>query len=135
MTAESAGAGQPHACCAASRPPAPVRYPSERLTPPGRSRVGGMVRVPGGTFQMGNEDDAAQPGDGEGPLRQVTLAPFLIDPRAVSNAEFAEFVRATGHRTEAERYGWSYVFAGFLDPETVLASHGPAQAAWWRAIE
>jgi sulfatase modifying factor 1 len=94
-----------------------------------------MVAVPGGTFAMGNDDAAAQPDDGEGPVRQVTLRPFRIDPCAVSNAEYAEFVRDTGHRTDAERYGWSYVFAGFLTPEQVTASPGPANTPWWRAIE
>ena len=29
----------------------------------------------------------------------------------------AEFVDATGHVTEAERFGWSFVFAGLLPPD------------------
>ena len=49
-----------------------------------------------------------------GPVRSVTLRPFRIDRVAVSNAPFAAFVDATRHVTEAERYGWSFVFAGLL---------------------
>ena len=56
----------------------------------------------------------AVPGDGEGPVREVTVAPFAIDAHCVSNERFEVFVEATGHVTDAERYGWSFVFEGFL---------------------
>ena len=39
---------------------------------------------------------------------------FAIDRTAVTNAQFAAFVQATGYRTEAERIGWSFVFHHFL---------------------
>ncbi|WP_245679434.1 formylglycine-generating enzyme family protein [Actinomadura hibisca] len=84
---------------------------------------------------MGNEDDAASPGDGEGPVREVTVAPFRIDPHAVSNAKFAAFVKATGYVTEAERFGWSFVFAGFLPRDVADAAQSPVGTPWWRAIE
>ena len=45
-------------------------------------------------------------------MREVEVAPFRIAACAVTNAEFAAFVAATGHRTDAERFGWSFVFAG-----------------------
>ena len=35
--------------------------------------------------------------------------PFLIDPTTVSNDQFKKFVRATGHKTEAEAFQWSFV--------------------------
>jgi formylglycine-generating enzyme len=70
-----------------------------------------MVLLEGGEFVMGNTGPWAYPGDGEGPLRRVRLDAFRIDPHAVSNAEFAAFVEETGHVTEAERFGWSFVFA------------------------
>ena len=63
-----------------------------------------MVRVPAGTFAMGNVDAWAYPGDGEGPVHDVALAEFRIAATVVSNAEFAEFVDATGHVTDAEQY-------------------------------
>ena len=45
-------------------------------------------------------------------MRRVRLDPFWIDACAVSNGDFALFVEETGHETEAERFGWSFVFAG-----------------------
>ena len=32
----------------------------------------------------------------------------------MSNVEFAAFIDDTGHVTEAQRFGWSFVFAGLL---------------------
>jgi formylglycine-generating enzyme required for sulfatase activity len=93
----------------------------------------GMVRLPGGTFLMGAEDGLAYPADGEGPVRDVTLSPFWIDRCAVSNADFARFVADTGHVTDAERLGWSFVFAGLL-PDDFPATRGVAAAPWWRQV-
>jgi serine/threonine-protein kinase len=53
----------------------------------------GMVLVPGGTFTMGRD---AAPDVAEGPARPVTLSAFLMDRSEVTNAAYAEFVRATG---------------------------------------
>ncbi|WSY96971.1 formylglycine-generating enzyme family protein [Streptomyces sp. NBC_00873] len=95
-----------------------------------------MVAIPGGTFWMGGNDPDAIPGDGEGPVRQVTLRPFHIDATTVSNTEFARFVKTTGYVTEAERYEWSYVFAGFVHPDAgkhVINGSVPG-APWWRAV-
>src|SRR3546814_12847320 len=39
----------------------------------------------------------------EGPVRQVTVRPFLISSTEVTNADFAAFVAATGYVTTAER--------------------------------
>lgn len=91
----------------------------------------GMVRL-AGTFRMGTDDRVGFPSDGEGPIRQVSLSPFWIDTRAVSNDQFAAFVEATGYRTEAEEFGWSYVFAGFLPPELRGPdAPRPQGAPWW----
>ena len=59
--------------------------------------------------------------------------PFWIDAYAVSNARFAEFVGATGYITDAERYGWSFVFGGLL-PDDFEPTRGAAQARWWRQV-
>jgi formylglycine-generating enzyme len=79
-----------------------------------------MVLLEGGEFLMGNVTPSAYPGDGEGPLRRIRLDPFWIDRSALSNAEFAAFVEDTGHVTEAERFGWSFVFAGLLRDDSRL---------------
>jgi formylglycine-generating enzyme required for sulfatase activity len=63
---------------------------------------------------MGSEDRFAYPDDGEGPVRRVTAEAFQIDVYAASNAKFARFVEDAAYVTEAERFGWSFVFAGLL---------------------
>ncbi|MGI5466667.1 formylglycine-generating enzyme family protein [Streptomyces sp. CA-132043] len=93
------------------------------------------VDLPGGTFRMGNEDGDANAGDAEGPVREVTVAPFAVDAYAVTNARFAAFIAATGHRTDAERFGWSYVFAKFLPGALRKVSPRPDATPWWCGVE
>jgi formylglycine-generating enzyme required for sulfatase activity len=93
----------------------------------------GMVRLAGGAFRMGTDGPWAYPGDGEGPVHEVHLAPFFVDPTAVTNEAFAAFVDATGHVTDAERFGWSFVFAGLL-PDDFEETRAVAQAPWWRQV-
>ena len=93
-----------------------------------------MLRLDGGEFVMGSVDRLAYPDDGEGPVRRVRLDPFLIAACAVSNADFARFVGETGYVTEAERFGWSFVFAGLL-PDDFPPTRAAAAAPWWRQVE
>lgn len=58
----------------------------------------GMIALAGGTFRMGSDDHYPE----EGPAHQVVVDPFLLDATPVTNAQFSEFVRATGHVTLAE---------------------------------
>jgi sulfatase modifying factor 1 len=92
-----------------------------------------FVDLRGGAFRMGSTGEAAYAADGEGPVHDVELRPFRIDPCAVSNARFAAFVDATGYRTEAERYGWSFVFAGLL-PDDFPETRAVVNATWWRQV-
>ncbi|WP_392757410.1 formylglycine-generating enzyme family protein [Streptomyces sp. LN590] len=94
-----------------------------------------MVLLKGGSFRMGTEDSDGFPEDGEGPVREVILSPFWIDANAVTNERFARFVDATGYVTEAERFGWSYVFAGFLPAALRRGAARPAQTPWWCGVE
>jgi formylglycine-generating enzyme required for sulfatase activity len=84
---------------------------------------------------MGSGDPDTVPADGEGPVRQVWVSGFLIDPKAVTNARFAAFVKATGWVTDAERCGWSYVFYQFVTglPATAILGAVP-QASWWVGV-
>jgi formylglycine-generating enzyme len=75
-------------------------------TTPRKAAPRGMVALPGGTFRMGTDQGFPY----EGPAHPVTLRPFAIDTHEVTVAQFGRFVRATGYKTEAERYGWSGVF-------------------------
>jgi formylglycine-generating enzyme required for sulfatase activity len=80
---------------------------------------------------MGTNSREGYSADGEGPARRVRLNPFWIDPTAVSNTRFSAFVNATGYVTEAERFGWSFVFAGLL-PDDFPDTRAVADAPWWR---
>jgi formylglycine-generating enzyme len=93
-----------------------------------------MIALDGGEFLMGSTDRFAYPDDGEGPLRRVRLDRFEIEPCAVTNADFVRFVDETDHVTDAEGYGWSFVFAGFL-PDDFPPTRGVAAAPWWRQVE
>jgi formylglycine-generating enzyme len=94
----------------------------------------GVVEIPGGEFLMGEVGPLAYPGDGEGPVRRVRLDAFQMDACAVSNAEFKRFADATGHVTEAETFGWSFVFAGLL-PDDFPPTRAVAHTPWWRQVE
>ncbi len=52
----------------------------------------------------------------------------------VSNAEFKAFVEDTGYETEAERYGWSFVFWSHLS-DGARATHAVDGVEWWRRVE
>ncbi len=82
---------------------------------------------------MGNYAGDGYAGDGETPDHPVTVDPFAIASRAVTNAEFRAFVAASGHRTEAEAFGWSFVFAGFL-PDRIPDTRSVPAAPWWRQV-
>jgi sulfatase modifying factor 1 len=93
-----------------------------------------MVDLPGGRFTMGADDRVGFPADGEGPTREVTLSAFSIDAYAVSNDDFAIFVSSTGYVTEAERFGWSYVFAGFVRAADRKGAPRVPEAPWWVGV-
>ena len=59
----------------------------------------GMVFVPGGAFDMGDERFFPE----ERPLRRVDVGDFWIDERLVTAGDFRRFVRSTGYVTVAER--------------------------------
>jgi len=101
---------------------------------PGARVARRLVRLPGGRFLMGTDDGDGFPADGEGPVREITIGPFAIDPTAVTNARFATFVKATGYVTDAETFGSSFVFAGFLAAALARESPAVAAAPWWRAV-
>jgi formylglycine-generating enzyme required for sulfatase activity len=95
-----------------------------------------MATIPGGAFLMGGADPDGIAADGEGPVREVHVSAFAIDPRCVTNREFAAFVKDTGYVTEAERLGWSYVFFSHLAPQDrgALVDGTVGGAPWWLAV-
>ena len=135
-----ATAGIPHPCCVPSRQRA-QRLDESRDAAATRKRATNgstaeMVKLDGGPFLMGTDSDQAFPLDGEGPVRKVELAPFYIDRYAVTNTNFADFVKATGFKTESERLGWSFVFQGHISAarrsDFVMAT--VPGASWWCKI-
>lgn len=66
-----------------------------------------FVLVPAGSFVMGGPGKRTWDGQGnEGPVHQVTITkPFYIGKYEVTVAQFAAFVSATKHQTEAEKAG------------------------------
>ncbi len=95
--------------------------------------VSEMRRVEGGPFLMGTETDVGFPADGEGPVREVVLDPFYIDTFPITVETFAEFAKAAGYRTEAQRFGWSFVFHNQLpaDMRDQLVEDTVAGHEWW----
>src|SRR5262245_24303547 len=61
----------------------------------------GMVWIPGGQFQMGDDGEFASAD--ERPVHVVRVDGFFMDTHTVTNAKFAEFVKATGYTTVSER--------------------------------
>jgi formylglycine-generating enzyme len=68
-------------------------------TGPGQPTRRDMVWIPGGAFRMGSDRHYPE----EAPAHTVTVDGFWMDRYTVTNQDFARFVRATGHRTVAER--------------------------------
>ncbi|MCW5737151.1 MAG: formylglycine-generating enzyme family protein [Enhydrobacter sp.] len=58
----------------------------------------GMAWIPGGTFRMGSDHHYPE----EAPAHSVSVDGFWIDVTPVTNAQFREFVEATGYVTWAE---------------------------------
>lgn len=92
-----------------------------------------LIALSGGTFLMGTDYAEAFPDDGEGPVRSVTVQTFRIGRTPVTNAEFSRFVEETAYITEAEKFGWSFVFWRSI-PEfrrRLLVVDTVAGAPWW----
>ncbi|WP_159798289.1 formylglycine-generating enzyme family protein [Puerhibacterium puerhi] len=129
-----------HHCCAPgahrTAPTTPVVQVSgtDHVRARATGARGEQVVLPGGDFTMGHDGPDGYPQDGEGPAHTVRIDAFRLDRTAVSNERFAAFVDATGYVTEAERWGWSFVFAGLL-PDDFPPTRGVAAAPWWRQVE
>jgi len=120
-------------CCTPSRQASGTSSLQTEQIVAGAIKSSGMVNLPGGRFLMGTDYARGFSNDGEGPVRPVDLSPFLIDITPVTNAQFRAFVEATGYRTEAEHYQWSFVFWSHL-PEIAFANlveDTLPGAPWW----
>lgn len=120
-------------CCAAgrtaSKPPEVISVERKRLS------FENMIQLPGGNFLMGSNDLDGFVEDGEGPVREVFVDSFFIDETTVTNQQFSQFIKGTGYKTDAEKFGWSFVFKGLL-PENLRQQdfQFAPQAPWWFAV-
>ncbi|NXS62693.1 SUMF2 enzyme, partial [Brachypteracias leptosomus] len=93
-----------------------------------------MVQLQGGTFQMGSP--SLEKRNEEGPVREVRVKPFALDKHPVTNRDFREFVREKKYKTEAEAFGWSFVFEDFVSEELKKKVTQKLESApWWLPIE
>lgn len=74
---------------------------SPTVVTPKKSPPSGMVLVPGGLTQIGDENGQ----EWEKPLFWVQIKPFFMDQHLVTVAEFRRFVQATHYKTQAETFG------------------------------
>ncbi|XP_051903621.1 inactive C-alpha-formylglycine-generating enzyme 2 isoform X2 [Hippocampus zosterae] len=90
-----------------------------------------MVAIPGGSLRKrsaaGTEDEDET---------EIQLLPFLLDKGPVTNAAFRQFVRDQKYKTEAERFGWSFVFRDFVsdDVKSKVTRTIPS-APWWLPVQ
>ncbi|NP_001016106.2 sulfatase-modifying factor 2 precursor [Xenopus tropicalis] len=100
----------------------------------GHEDADNMVQLDGGQFDMGTK--ASDGKDGESPVRQVKVLPFAVDKYPVTNKDFREFVRAKKYKTEAEAFGWSFVFEDFVSEELKKKVTQKLESApWWLPVE
>lgn len=130
------------ACCGPAREPAqtsPTLVISSRRVADDatHSRLRrALVDLPGGSYLAGSESPEAHAADGEGPVREVTLAPFALGATTVTNRQFAAFVRATGYVTTAEEEGWSFVPVPLLTREQRARVVGVVpETPWWGRLD
>jgi formylglycine-generating enzyme required for sulfatase activity len=118
----------------------PPTQPTARTAIPFARVAAGSVEdmrlIPAGDFLMGTNDADGWVADGEGPIRAISLQAFYIDACCVTNEQFNAFVNATGYKTEAELFGWSFVFHLFLDRKQLAAvKQRVVGSKWWCRVE
>jgi len=127
----------PHPCCVPSIQRAERLEESRHLAQVRRKATSGstegMIQLDGGRTLMGSEYPRGFRADGEGPVREVRLDPYWIDQQPVTVDQFEHFVRKSGYVTEAERFGWSFVFHAQVPDElySKLVDDTVLNHEWW----
>ena len=115
----------------ARHPKHPTASFAASLAAPPHAIATAYVAIPGGEFTMGTSEPVNAE-DGESPPRRVRVAPFYLAETETSVGEFAAFVRATGHVTDAETFGWSFAFERTLSPAVNAQIKTAVQEVpWW----
>jgi len=93
------------------------------------------VQIPAATFEMGDKHQLGFKIDKERPVVWVNLDSFYMDTTTVTNQDFRAFIEDTGYQTDAEKYGWSFVFDQFLADDTKDRFKKVPGTDWWRVVE
>ncbi|AZV64064.1 formylglycine-generating enzyme family protein [Peribacillus frigoritolerans] len=94
-----------------------------------------MSLIQAGEFLLGSSDEDSSREDGEYPPRTVKIESFYMDRYAVTNEQFYCFIKDTGYVTDAEKYGWSFVFNLFVNKRMERDMVGAAEKTpWWIAV-
>lgn len=131
MTGPSCPCGPP------GREPGPDTVPDDGSWLPGSGADRHPIpqaRIPAGTYTRGDSSGDRNPGDGEVPRHEVSLDAFWIDETSVTNAAFAAFIADTGHRTEAETFGFSAVFHLAVTAPRADVMGPAAGTPWWWGV-
>lgn len=94
-----------------------------------------MIRIPGGTYEIGTNELDGFAGDLEGPKVAVMVSEFLIAATPVTNEEFALFVQETDYVTESEMFGWSFVFDYFIQDLDSKYQQDIPHLKWWKGVQ
>ncbi|TGQ40536.1 formylglycine-generating enzyme family protein [Mesorhizobium sp. M4B.F.Ca.ET.214.01.1.1] len=94
-----------------------------------------QVQIPAQVFSMGDSCGDGLDADGELPCHSVSLDAFELDATAVTNEQFALFVADTDYRTDAERFGSSFVFYMAFKGHQRSMRGRVAQAPWWLEVD
>ncbi|MBB6510298.1 formylglycine-generating enzyme family protein [Rhizobium soli] len=98
-----------------------------------RGCPGQTIAVKGGESFVGTHYPVIA-ADGEGPERRVLLQDFHLEIETVTLARFSDFIEATGHVTESERFGMSAVFSPLLKNQA-LVTGGVVNTPWWTRVD
>ena len=90
-----------------------------------------MVHIPGGRFIQGSAGTEPETRADEVPQRLVYLDPFYLDRYPVTNADYWEFVRATGHRTPPDWPKGEVPEGGESKPVIYVDWYDAAEYASW----
>jgi formylglycine-generating enzyme required for sulfatase activity len=116
-------------------PPPPTPTPMPTPTPAPEATAGPiapavtdiMIEIPAGPFTMGSDT-----GEGdEAPAHEVDLPAFEMDKFEVTNADFGQFVEATGYQTDAEKEGRS---KSWRDAAEGKDNHPAVYVSWNDAV-
>ena len=124
-----------NSCCPRANSPKSARanQSTKSINSSNRRLPANAKKVPGGDALLGTNHPIIE-FDGESPIRSSKIAPFYIGETAVTNAEFQAFVDATNYETEAETFGWSFVFWSQV-PKWIGATAAVAGVEWWRRVD